>query len=80
MNFTAFERFCKRLGLLLEIREDSKCYPMSQEARSVQSVLMRAAQHWGVRFENAAYVTGVSTEGNVFLPSRPVRRHAAMND
>ncbi|WP_345989899.1 NAD(P)/FAD-dependent oxidoreductase [Sulfurimonas sp. HSL1-2] len=66
MNFTAFERFCKRLGLLLEIREDGKCYPMSQEARSVQSVLLRAAQHRGVRFENGAYVTGVTGEGNIF--------------
>ncbi|WP_345971013.1 MULTISPECIES: NAD(P)/FAD-dependent oxidoreductase [Sulfurimonas] len=69
MNFTAFERFCKRIGLLLEVKEDGKCYPMSQEARSVQSALIRAAQHRGVRFENNATVTRIEKEGNMFTLS-----------
>jgi predicted Rossmann fold flavoprotein len=66
MTFTAFERFCKSIGLLLEIKEDGKCYPLSQEARAVQSALLRAAAHRGVRFANGAYVTGVEKENGMF--------------
>ncbi|MHC3994061.1 BaiN/RdsA family NAD(P)/FAD-dependent oxidoreductase [Thiomicrolovo sp. ZZH C-3] len=69
MNFSAFERFCKRIGLLLEVKEDGKCYPMSQEARTVQSALIRAAQHRGVRFESNAPVTGIEKEGKLFAVS-----------
>jgi len=67
MAFKAFERFCKSIGLLLEVRQDGKCYPMSQEAKSVQSALTRAALHLNVVFQNGAYVTGINREDGSFI-------------
>lgn len=66
MGFKTFERFCKEIGLLLDIREEGKCYPLSQEARSVQSALTRAAEHLGVRFINDTLVTDIVFENNLF--------------
>jgi predicted Rossmann fold flavoprotein len=67
MSFKTFERFCKSIGLLLEIKEDGKCYPLSHEARTVQAALTRAAAHLGVRFENDTFVTAVSKEEERFV-------------
>ena len=66
MEFRTFERFCKSIGLLLEIKEDGKCYPLSHEARTVQAALTRAALHRKVRFENETIVTSVSKEEDRF--------------
>lgn len=60
MDFRTFERFCKSIGLLIEVKDDGKCYPLSQEARAVQAALLRAAVHHGVRIENGTPVTGLS--------------------
>ncbi|MEJ2501295.1 MAG: NAD(P)/FAD-dependent oxidoreductase [Campylobacterales bacterium] len=67
MPFKTFERFCKSIGLLLEIKEDGKCYPLSHEARTVQAALTRAAVHLGVRFETDTYVAEVSKEEEHFF-------------
>jgi predicted Rossmann fold flavoprotein len=67
MPFKRFEGFCKSIGLLLEIREDGKCYPLSREAGAVQSALIRAAEHRGVRFENASPVNGLRKADDVFI-------------
>ena len=48
MPFSVFEKFCRRIGLLLQTKADGKCYPLSNEAKSVQSALTRAARHHGV--------------------------------
>ncbi len=48
MPFSVFEKFCRRIGLLLQTKSDGKCYPLSNEAKSVQSALIRAARHRGV--------------------------------
>lgn len=60
MDFHTFETFCKSIGLLLETKSDGKCYPLSQEARAVQSALLRAAQHHGVEVVNHATVNDIS--------------------
>lgn len=66
MDYNTFERFCKSIGLLLERKEDGKCYPLSQEAKAVQSALVRAAVHAGVRFQNNTYIEEVLREGDGF--------------
>lgn len=38
-DFKAFEKFCKSIGLLLDIKESCKVYPASNEAKSVVSLL-----------------------------------------
>ncbi len=38
-DFKAFENFCKSIGLILDIKENSKVYPLSNEAKSVVSLL-----------------------------------------
>ncbi len=66
MPFKRFERFCKEIGILLDIKEDGKCYPLNQEARTVQSALVRAAVHRGVQFCPNAFVTGIANTGEGF--------------
>ena len=48
LDFRTFERFCRDIGLLLDVTEDGRCYPLSHEARAVQSVLVRYARKKGV--------------------------------
>ena len=47
-DFKAFEKFCKSIGLLLDIKETNKVYPLSNEAKSVTNLLELALQELGV--------------------------------
>ncbi len=38
-DFKSFEKFCKSIGLLLDIKDTSKVYPLSNEAKSVVNLL-----------------------------------------
>ena len=38
-DFKAFEKFCKSIGLLLDIKASCKVYPLSNEAKSVTNLL-----------------------------------------
>lgn len=38
-DFISFEKFCKSIGLLLDIKENDKVYPLSNEAKSVVNLL-----------------------------------------
>ena len=38
-NYKTFEKFCKSIGLLLDIKETNKVYPQSNEAKSVVNLL-----------------------------------------
>ena len=37
-DFKAFEKFCKTIGLLLDIKDSGKVYPLSNEAKSVTNL------------------------------------------
>jgi len=67
MPFKQFERFCRRIGLLLECKADGKCYPLSHEARSVQTALTRAALRLKVMFRNNTPVANVAKAGSRFI-------------
>ncbi len=43
-DFRAFEKFCKSIGLLLDIKESGKVYPLSNEAKSVTNLLFLALE------------------------------------
>jgi predicted Rossmann fold flavoprotein len=47
-DFKAFEKFCKSIGLLLDIKETNKVYPLSNEAKSVTNLLELALQELDV--------------------------------
>ncbi len=47
-DFKAFEKFCKSIGLLLDIKEDGKVYPLSNEAKSVVRLLENSLESLGV--------------------------------
>ncbi|MBL3520152.1 NAD(P)/FAD-dependent oxidoreductase [Arcobacter lanthieri] len=44
-DFKAFEKFCKSVGLLLDIKESGKVYPLSNEAKSVTNLLALALEN-----------------------------------
>ena len=49
-DFVAFEKFVNSLGLLLDKKEDGRCYPLSNEAKSVARLLEEHAKSLGVNF------------------------------
>lgn len=57
MDFNTFEKFCKSIGLLLDVKPDGRCYPLGNEARAVQSALIRRAHGLGVTIVTDTCVT-----------------------
>lgn len=47
-GFVEFEKFCESIGLLLDIKDDGRVYPLSNEAKSVASLLLSSAKSLGV--------------------------------
>lgn len=47
-TFKAFEKFCKSIGLLLDVKPSCKVYPLSNEAKSVTNLLELALKELGV--------------------------------
>ena len=48
--FKEFEKFTSSIGLLLDIKDDGRVYPLSNEAKSVASLLINYAKSLGVNF------------------------------
>lgn len=67
MRFRHFEQFCKTVGLLLAVREDGKCYPLSNESKSVQQAFIRAAEQRGVIFKTSTLISGIQQEKGGFV-------------
>ena len=51
-GFKKFEKFCAEIGLLLNILEDGRAYPLSNEAKSVAKIFEDYARSLGVVFHN----------------------------
>ena len=47
-DFKAFLKFCKTIGLLLDIKENGKVYPLSNEAKSVTNLFSLALEELNV--------------------------------
>lgn len=56
-DFMAFEKFINSIGLLLEKKADGRCYPLSNEAKSVAHLLEEYARVLGVHFFLDSHVT-----------------------
>ena len=60
-SFTDFQKFCSSIGLELDIKNDGKVYPLSNEAKSVASLLENYARSLGVNFHTDTKITHIST-------------------
>jgi len=49
-SFRKFEKFTLNVGLILDVKDDGKVYPLSYEAKTVVSLLQNKAKSLGVRF------------------------------
>ncbi len=58
-GLTAFSKFCKSIGLLLNIQDDGKVYPLSNEAKSVLTLLETQAKNLGVNIFVNSKVTDI---------------------
>jgi predicted Rossmann fold flavoprotein len=67
MPFASFEKFCQSIGLLLDVKEDGRCYPLSNEARSVVLAFKSAVEEAGVKILAERRVAGISKEGKRFI-------------
>ena len=67
LPFASFIAFCHTVGLLLDIKEDGRCYPLSNEAKSVLNALGSAAKIAGVKILTEKKVTAITKVKNHFL-------------
>ncbi len=58
-SFKEFEKFASSIGLLLEIKNDGKVYPLSNEAKSVALLLENTARNLGVNFYTDTRITDI---------------------
>ncbi len=66
-DFKAFEKFCKSIGLLLDIKETNKVYPLSNEAKSVVILLESCIQSLGINLILNTKVENIKKEDNKFI-------------
>ena len=67
MNFHYFQSLCHSIGLLLDIKEDGRCYPLSNEAKSVLIALKSAVTDAGATILTECAVTDVSKDREGFI-------------
>jgi len=58
-TFEKFEKFCSSIGLLLETKDDGKVYPLSNEAKSVATLLINYALNLGVNFHHDTKINDI---------------------
>lgn len=65
-SFKDFEKFCKSIGLLLDIKDTCKVYPLSNEAKSVTNLLESTINALGIKLILDTKVTDIQKEGENF--------------
>ncbi|MEK6659498.1 MAG: NAD(P)/FAD-dependent oxidoreductase [Campylobacterota bacterium] len=58
-GFSEFEKFCESIGLLLDVKDDGRVYPLSNEAKSVASLLLGNAKSLGVNIHTDKKVSDI---------------------
>jgi predicted Rossmann fold flavoprotein len=66
-DFKAFEKFCKSIGLLLDIKKDGKVYPLSNEAKSVVTLLENTIKSLDINLILDTKVTDIKKENDIFV-------------
>ncbi len=67
LSFGYFEKLSLSLGLLLDVKEDGRCYPLSNEAKSVLIALKSAVTGAGATILTDTAVTAISKDGSDFV-------------
>lgn len=67
LGFHYFEKLCLSIGLLLDIKEDGRCYPLSNEAKSVLIAFKSAVNEAGVKIITDSQVTAITKTENRFI-------------
>lgn len=67
LSFHYFEKFCHSIGLILDIKADGRCYPLSNEAKSVLIALKSAVSDSGVNILTDAKVIAVTKDDTHFI-------------
>ncbi len=76
MRYKKFESFCREIGLLLEEKNDGKCYPLSHEARAVQTALQRTALRDGVQFILNAFISKITFDKGQYTIRTAAQKNA----
>jgi len=58
-GFQEFKKFCESIGLLLDIKDDGRAYPLSNEAKSVASLLLNHTKNLGVNIHTDTKITDI---------------------
>jgi predicted Rossmann fold flavoprotein len=66
LSFGYFEKFCNSIGLILDIKEDGRCYPLSNEAKSVLIALKAAVSEAGAKIITDTKVTSITKNDSHF--------------
>ena len=66
LSFGYFEKFCHSIGLILDIKEDGRCYPLSNEAKSVLIALKSAVSEAGVKIITDSKVIAITKHTSHF--------------
>ncbi|MDD5359971.1 MAG: NAD(P)/FAD-dependent oxidoreductase [Sulfurovaceae bacterium] len=66
-SFSTFKKFCLDIGLVLDVKEDGKCYPLSNEARSVVTLFSKALSEQGVQLRLGHEVGQIRYEKDAFF-------------
>jgi predicted Rossmann fold flavoprotein len=66
-SFATFKKFCLDIGLVLDVKEDGRCYPLSNEARSVVTLFSKALSEQGVQVRLEHDVGQIRHEKGVFF-------------
>ena len=67
LPFSRFESFCLSIGLLLDKKDDGRCYPLSNEAKSVVTALHEAVIKAGVNIVTQVHVKNFLKEKTHFV-------------
>ncbi len=66
MPFKVFKKFALSLGFLLDVKEDGRCYPLSNEAKSVVMAFEEALTQTPVKIITHKHVKAITTENEHF--------------
>ncbi len=58
-GFKEFEKFCESIGLLLDVKDDGRAYPLSNEAKSVASLILNHSKNLGVNLHVDTKITDI---------------------
>jgi len=66
-DFKVFEKFCKSIGLLLDIKENGKVYPLSNEAKSVSNLFSLALEELDINIFSLHFVEYIKKKDDKFI-------------